>query len=513
MAVNLKHLIHSMFRNKYERTMNEQKLKPYFYRFIGVDDTKEYDDLIKTLQKKCLENQAVTLIFDNQIPFKPEMELIQYIYNELTNMDIGSMVSQDIIIFDDQNINKQFLLALDYVIPLAKKKENFFSDSVLRNFITKLIVWAYILVKEIEFNYDLNPKCIYYGNIQRHEVYFLIVLYLMDFDVIYLNPLKEEFFEEIEESRLSECIKSMAILSIDTLEEHAKKGKEIESVETIAKQIEREVQKQLFTGTGMYTPWQFRDGYTRSILLDGIFEDISIYWKEQCKLRDGFRVDGDTVTVPCLFKKVDGVYNNLLEYQRVLKYCVNYKNTILCLNGDISEETKVTQDMYQLMFCQLSDGTFDVEGIKTTPMYKFSKYSDEVQNFLLNKFNECIQSKNLYTEDLSKESCLELLVMILSLNERIVRLIDNFDFTADIPKLVVFLEGENGISKSMQRLLGYLHIVGMDIVIFNPSGSLNLKHVLNNEVFTEERLQVMKYDMRYKDIINLKQGIFSKIFK
>ena len=43
----------------------------------------------------------------------------------------------------------------------------------------------------------------------------------MGYDVIYINPLKEEFWSEIEEDRLSECIKSMGILSIESFYERA----------------------------------------------------------------------------------------------------------------------------------------------------------------------------------------------------------------------------------------------------------------------------------------------------
>ena len=132
MTVKLGEMVHSMFRNRYERTINGKELKPYFYRFIGVSDISSYDDILKTLQKKCMRNPSVTLIFDNEIPFKPEMELIQYIYSELTNMDIYHMENQDINIFNDEDINKKFLKALDYIIKIAKEKENFLNDNLLK---------------------------------------------------------------------------------------------------------------------------------------------------------------------------------------------------------------------------------------------------------------------------------------------------------------------------------------------------------------------------------------------
>ncbi|WP_455504961.1 YceG family protein, partial [Clostridium sp.] len=218
MAINLKNITMYMFRTIYEREDTYNKFKPYFYRFIGVEDSSNYDNYIKTIQNKCLEEDKC-IIFDGSIPLSGEMELIQYIFNELAFMDVYKMSSQEITIFEEFEINLKFLKALEYVIPMACNKENFFNDNVRNNFITKLIVWTYTYAKNIKYDSSINPKCIYYGNIERHEIYFLIMLYKMGYDVIYINPLKEEFWSEIEEDRLSECIKSMGILSIESFNE------------------------------------------------------------------------------------------------------------------------------------------------------------------------------------------------------------------------------------------------------------------------------------------------------
>lgn len=512
MTLGLKDIINEVFKNKYERTTSNEELKPLFYRFIGVKDQNEYDDVLKTLQSKCLQHKDVSIIFDNELPFKPEMDLINYIYYELGNMNITSMKTQDIVVFKNENINNKFLEALDYVINIARQKENFFSENVLKNFITKLIVWAYTYGKDINFESDYNPKCIYYGNIERHAVYFLIILYLIGFDVLYINPLKEEYFEDIEQSKLSIKVQNMAIVSLDSFKEHAKRGKEIENIETVAKKLEKEVTSQFFEGTGMYAPWQFRDGYTKAVLLDGILEDILIYWNEPAKLRDGFRVDKNVVTVPCLFKKISGVYNDLFEYQKLIKKCIETENTLVFNNNNISTEIKFSEDMYELMFCQLSDGTFDIAQVKKSKFYKFQKFSDEVQNLLLNKFNETIKSKDVFANAFDKKACLELLCLVLSLNEDIVKLIDNFDFTSNIPKIVIFLDEENTLSEQMIKLLAYLHLIGLDIVVFNPSGSLNFNLILMKEVYTEDRLESMKYDISFKKVMSLKKGFFSKLF-
>ena len=506
MEISLRNLISTMFK---------QKEQVYFYRFIGIKDKGEYNNDLKLLQIKCNEIEDKVIIFDNEILLSGEIELIQYIYNELQTMDINNLTNQEIIIFDDYNTNYNFLKSLQYSVNLAIKNENFFNNNIRNNFITKLIVWTYMYTKEVNMSSEINPKVIYYGEIGRHEIYLLILLYNMGFDVIYINPLKEENFDEIDKDKLSKLNKEIQIDVVESFKERCAKGKLTENVETITKQIQSEIHQELFVNTGIFKPWQFRSGFTKSILLDTILEDIYIYYNEPSKLREGFEVDGKTVKVPCFFKKIDGEYLDILEYQKLVKYCIESPNTLFFNSGNISKDVDISGDMFKLMFCQLSDGTFDIEEIKKLDIYKFKKYSNETQNFILNKFNEVIKRKDLYSKNIDKDISLKLLVLVLALNEEIVRLVDNFDFVDRVPKIVIYLNKEDSLSYNIKLLLGYIHNIGIDIIIFNPSGLCNISDTINNERFNNIRLQNIKYNSNYKDImkLNTKQSVFSKIFK
>lgn len=511
MSISLRNLTIYMFRTIYERSDKYNKLKPYFYRFIGTDNSLKYNDYIKTLESKCNEEKDKCIIFDGSIPLSGEMELIQYIFNELASMDIYKMTSQEIVIFNNSETNFKFLNALEYIISIACKKENFLNENVRNNFITKLIVWAYTYAKNIQYDDSINPKCIYYGNIQRHEIYFLILLYKMGYDVIYINPLKEEFWDEIDSDGLSECIKEMEILSIESFRERANKGEVINNFETITKQIQRDIENELFLNTGVFKPWQFRSGYTKSVLLDTILEDIYIYWNEPAKLRPGFKVEDMVVTVPSIFYKIDGQYCSIAENQKILKHCLNAPNTLFFNGGNISRDISLSNDMFELMFCQLSDGTFDVEEIKKSRVYTLGKYNEELQDLLLNKFNQFIKENKILKMSFDKKLSLKLLALILYLNESIIRIIDNFDFVFSIPKIVIYLNGEDTINEWMVILLCYLHNIGIDIVIFNPSGSFNINKYIKEDKIVINRLEEMRYDCKFDEIINYKQSFFSRI--
>lgn len=487
--------------------------KPIFSRYIGVEDKETYCDILKTLEVKFSENKDKTLIFDSQIEMTGEFELIEFINNELRHMDIYNMEAQDITIFNDPEINNIFLKSLGYVVKLAVKNESFFNDSVRNNFITKLIVWAYIHLKDINFKDDVNPKCIYYGEIQRHDIYFLIMIHLMSFDVLYLNPIKEEYWDSIDTDNISSLEKYMQVSSLETLSEKIAKGKCIEMNESITKQLKKTLEKELYTDTGVFRDWQFRDGYTKSLFMDSLIEDVNIYWKEEARFRDGFKVEGNVVTVPCFFQKVEGIQNDENAYLNLVENCSSTPNTLVIDNCVLSSEVNVSENMYELVFCQLSDGTFDIEKIKELEMYKFNKYSEEVQNLILNKFNETILDDSIYSFSLDKKDILQLLVLILKLNENIVRLIDNFDFTKNVPKIVILLNNEDILSDNMLLLLGYLHKIGIDIIIFNPSGLFNTDKIINTSKINVTRLQQMKYDINFNNFRRKKKSLLSRLFQ
>ncbi len=492
----------------------KNKGENYFYRFIGIDDVETYNDELKTLQFKSSELKNRCLIFDNEVLLNAEMELIEYIHNELQTMDISNIVNQDITIFDDYQINHKFLEGLQYVVNLGIYNEKFFNENIRNNFITKLIVWTYIYARDIDFNQEYNPMCIYYGKIEKHEIYFLILLFKMGFDINYINPLKEEYFEDIDKDKLTICKKSMQIGAIESFDEKCKKGKVIEKVETITKQIQEEIHEELFVNTGIFKPWQFREGFTKSVLLDTIVEDLYTYYSEPAKLREGFEVQGDIVKVPTFFYKIDGEYADRSEYIKLLNCCMTPKH-LFFNDGKTSSDESVSDDMFKLMFCQLSDGTFDIEEIKKLDIYKFQNYNEVLQNFLLNKFNEVIKRDDLFVNKLDKDSCLKLLVLVLNLDKEIIRIVDNFDFVDDIPKIVIFLDKEDTIDEDRIMLLGYLHNIGIDIIIFNPSGMCNMGNIIRSDRFNLVRLEKISYKTTFTGVgfSVFKPKVFMKLLK
>jgi len=499
--MNLKQLCFEIFKSKSDRQGIQKEFKPVFTRYVGIEDNNDYNNILKTLIIKSEENKDTTILFNNEIPFIPDFGLINYINAELLNIDINNLKQDDVVLFNNPNINNIFINSLQYIINLSNKMERFDNKSIQNNFIMKIILWTYNLIREMNFESLQNTKCIYYGTITKHEIYFLLMLYKMGFDVVYINPLKNDvMWDKIDEAKLSTVKQYNMILPIGNLYEITRNANVLEYNQSYLYQVEKQFEQEFFNN-GIYKPWQFRGYNTTPITSKISIHDIGANWNEQARLRDGFKVDANTVFIPNIFAKIDGIYRNMNEYSEFISKLYSLPLSIVFKDEFlINDWSQFQSDMFSLSFCRLSDGSFNIEELKKLHCYQFRNYKLEIQDLLLNKINEVILSEyDLFNIKLEKEKLLTFVMDILFLKPEIIRLVDNFDFTADIPKIIMFIENENTLSERTLLILGFLHKIGLDIIILNPSGMLNAVTVINPDRLNVIRLDQMKYNLIFDE--------------
>ena len=454
MSTSLQNLPFELWRSITERKGIQATFAPVFTRYIGVENQSKYDSVLKTILVKAQEDSTHTIYFDGQIPMDADFDFINSIKNELASMEVSQIASQDITLFEDAELNHQFLIALEYITNLAIRQENFLNNSVRNNFICKMLLYAYLHIFSLSYQDRdyLTNKCIYYGSISKHDIYFLLLLNRFGFDVIYINPLKDdENFAQVDSDQISTVHKNTQILPIQSWTERAKNGQIIEENRSITLDIETQIEEQLFTNSGIYRPWQFRNGTTSPIFFNSTLIDVEQNWNAPAKVRNGFKTVEKTVYVPHFFFEIEGEYNPIDKYAH-----------------------------------------------------------------LVNKINETIADTRLFKQPLtvSKEEILNFALLILQLDKRVIRLIDSFDFTGFIPKIVFFLEGETQLSKNTCYVLAYLGKIGFDIIIFSPAGLSDLNSYINAEYFNTIRLDVINYEQSFQAIQRKqkKQNFFSKLF-
>ena len=137
--INFNDVLFDIWKTKLERQGLTNEFRNVFYRFIGIENELTYNDILKTLSKKIQENKNTTLYFENEIPFEADFNFINNIKEELNTMNINSLSTQNIKMFNDSEVNDKFLSALEYTVNLAIKQENFINNNIRNNFIIKLL--------------------------------------------------------------------------------------------------------------------------------------------------------------------------------------------------------------------------------------------------------------------------------------------------------------------------------------------------------------------------------------
>lgn len=516
--MTLKEILFNLWKPRYERQGIKSEFKPVFARYIGIDAT-DYNDVLKTLVSKANNDTSHCIVFDRDIPMQVDFNLINSTKQDLSTMDVTHLSTQDITMFPDRDLNNVFLKALEYTVNLAIKNENFANNNVQDDFITKLILntFTYIHPLNMSLDYDGTYKCFYYGNISRRDTYFLILLYRMTFDVIYINPLKDEYWDLTDTDKLSTKFQYNQIQEIGSLGNRIANASEIQIDESMTVHFEQQLESELYTNSGLYKPWQLRGYHVKQLMIKGNTIDVINNWNEPAKVRNSFNVQNHEVTIPHFFFKVDGVNSNMNEYKELISTCKSNENAVTVTGpAELFDNRMSNDNTLQLAFYQLSDGTMDSTTLKDADFYPFGVYSAETQQFMIDKINELIKNPRILKKtSFSRDELLSTVSTLLNMNKSIQRLIDNFDFSAQIPKLVYFLENDTVIDKQSCIMLAYLNTIGFDIIVFSPAGTSGVEEYIDSNYLTTVRLDRMKYDMSYnevKNIIKKSKGLFAKLF-
>lgn len=510
----------------------------YFCQLIGISSESSYNDTLALFNHK-LSEPGKGIIFGDTIPKPSDRALIDTILQELLKMRIGNYVNEDINLTASSVLNVKLRQALDNVIALAIKKERFSNETIQNNFIAKLMIWCNLYTDGLDFEHNSIPKCVFYGPIKRHEVYFLMILAHIGMDIIYFNPTNDSTLDMIDEEGL--CQKIILGTTSPLLipyEERISKGVVVEKVTTYAKKATNELEKTLYQDTGVYKPWQFSDGTTRPIIMDSVIEDTLTYWDEPAKLRPGFKTNGKAVYTPAFFTKISGVYHDFNEYYEFIdklkkaRKCIFYETPHLTNVGfgqtrtiqyhNMPAQTSSQnlahfnqQDLYSLAFCLNPDQTIKREAIINHVLYKkMLTLRADFQEFVLSKLEETFSSNNLafFNFPVTDKERVRLMAALFTAEDRLLNLIESYDFTADVPKVILYVNSRETFNQDDAMMLGLLRTIGIDVLLLSPNGANNLELVISDKFINLIQLDEFVYDLPLKAPAK-KGSFFSKLFR
>lgn len=256
---------------------------------------------------------------------------------------------------------------------------------------------------------------------------------------------------------------------------------------TMAKEVHDEIGKDI---QGIH-PWQYQKLNLVSLNYEAILEDILTYWNQDARFREGFKVDNDNIYIPNFFTKVNGIHKNKNDYVKFVQYLKDAKNTLF-LDKNLSfynildsmnvgmgkvenflfekKEYEFYVKKYQKKNEEESETFYYPISRQNILKYKFlgytieSKYST-FQNLTSYKQEQLIRIMNKISEEKkdewSKTRFESFYSICFSLPENIISLINNYDYSFEIPKIIFI--GDN-INWETMIVLSILNEFSFDIL-------------------------------------------------
>ena len=270
---------------------------------------------------------------------------------------------------------------------------------------------------------------------------------------------------------------------------------------TMAKEVHDEIGKDI---QGIH-PWQYQKLNLVSLNYEAILEDILTYWNQDARFREGFKVDNDNIYIPNFFTKVNGIHKNKNDYVKFVQYLKDAKNTLFLDKNlsfyNILDSMNVGMGKVENFLFEKKEYEFYVKKYQKKneesdtfyyPIsrqnilkYKFlgytieSKYST-FQNLTSYKQEQLIRIMNKISEEKkdewSKTQFESFYSICFSLPENIISLINNYDYSFEIPKIIFI--GDN-INWETMIVLSILNEFSFDILLLQPSGKSNIEKYMD----------------------------------
>lgn len=514
-------------RNKFQYNSNVVFIPFYFYRFIGIKDSEidYYENLYKLdseLKKIGSGYMRFSEGLDRNISIRLQNVLndiwVKVFQTEIIDVSLIINLISDNGLFP--NLNNKVLLTqiknnlkglLEYYIKSNEAIDNQ-NIKVITNYI---IHWINIYSEGLfrKFDYlSINPKVVFYGDISKAEVFYLILLSTLGCDILYFNPENSGTFDEIDKYNafskeiVFNCKREIKPFPV---------GIE-DRIKTTAYNAKQELNKTLFTDdSGFYRPWQFADYKVQAVTLNTTYEEIYIWMKEKAHIREGWTVKGSTVVIPNMFSKVCGTHEDIDIYWKEINQVVTQKFTKFYNELPIMEAVHLEYGKFNLIYPNNAFSEFDTQEMINSSWWKYKDLRSGLQKTMAEKIKElCLNPViiNVEQEDL-RDLQVDIFSVLINLDGAILELLQAFDYPEEVPKIVVFNNEENGnLSFEDCIMLSFMNLMGIDIIIYNPSGYNDIENFIYPEQYDIHRLENVSFNLHFKKYVEKKKGFFESFF-
>ena len=258
--------------------------------------------------------------------------------------------------------------------------------------------------------------------------------------------------------------------------------------ESIGYKAQKELEKIIYKDFGLYRFKQYKKAKVDQLLTS--YDEIKLLWDQEIKFRPGFSVDKETVNMPVIFAKMNGVpgKGNFMDGYRYWKEIKEFitDNTIVYKN-----EIKIKVVFFEKFKIALQGfikkGKLNVDKLRFSNCFKYYSLPNYLREHILEKVKYVIDN-NILKSASSKNVDLDILAVVSKFPKKIIKMLNEFDFTKRNPKIIFIMDKEKLLSLSEAIFLVLLYYIGFDILIFAPNGISNIEYMLNKNIIQVHEL-------------------------
>ena len=514
-------------RNKFQYNSNVVIIPKYFYRFIGIKkDEKDYYENLYNLDSELKKTGIAYKRFSNGLDKNIDIRLQNVLSDiwakvlEMESIDVSLIINliSDNGFFPElsnkvllQQIKNNMKGIMEYYIKSSEIIDRHNIKVIMNYMIHWINIYSIDLLEKFDY-IDINPKILFYGDISKAEVLYLILLSTLGCDVLYFNPENPGVFHEIDKYNTF----SKEIIYNNTAEIRPFPTNIEDRIKTTAYSAKEELDRTLFTDdSGFYRPWQFVDYHVQAVTLNTTYEEIYIWVKEKSHIREGFKVKDSTVVIPNIFSKICGTHENLDTYFQEINDIVTQKNTKFYNELPIMDVVHLEYGKFNRIYPNNTFSVFDIEGMINSPWWRYKELRTGLQKTMAEKIKDlCLNPVIINVEqgDL-RDLQVDIFSVLINLDVTMLELLQAYDYPEEVPKIVVYNNEENGnLSFEDCIMLAFMNSMGVDIIIYNPSGYNDIENFIYPDQYDIHRLENVSFKLTFKKYTEKKKGFFGSLF-
>ncbi|WLR56643.1 YceG family protein [Mesobacillus subterraneus] len=356
------------------------------------------------------------------------------------------------------------------------------------------------------------PAFLWYGNYRVSHQYLLYYLIEFGGDLVTFTPAGNDVLALDPLGRMGEFVHTFPETGVPM---PLPVEKSLQTT-TVAYRASKEIEKILnYEGTVFYKPWQLRDYVPNAITLKTTYDELFIVAREKSMIRPCFEVENRTVKIPAIFAKINGVTSNRREYWNRLHRLILQENTYLVKSLPFSPGTNNDFRFHYRKSLDY-DGLLNIEKMEGAHYWKYNHLPSGLQKGLASAIRNTCAVPKLKPLNSEKEEDVKVYLFnqAMQIPEFILKMLQKFDYSQNVPKLIVFDNQLNGsLTRPDAALLLLLNQLGVDLVIYNPAGHSDIEKYIENGAFVSHWLEDVVFEQELKEPSAFKKVIFQGILK